>query len=182
MVATMVDRSDLELAMARYLDAFPFDRGRLSAVEEWLASGVGVLHTDSASCHLTASCAIIDDSRRVLVIRHSVIGLWLLPGGHVELADTSIEEGALRELAEETGISSQLIPVDGSALIDVDVHEVRDRRGTAHVHVDFRFGYRIWGSPSLRVDPTEVDEYRWVDVLERPLRRVSTRLAALGGE
>ena len=47
-----------------------------------------------------------DGRRCVLLIKRRVppfVGAWALPGGHVEPGET-IEEGALRELVEETGL------------------------------------------------------------------------------
>ncbi len=54
-----------------------------------------------------ATCVVVIDPRqRVLLVQRSVDprkGEWCLPGGFIEL-DESPEEGALRELAEETGL------------------------------------------------------------------------------
>lgn len=52
--------------------------------------------------------AVFDSDDRLLVTRRSLTlkgfpGAWVLPGGHLEL-DEDLEEGALRELREETGI------------------------------------------------------------------------------
>ena len=50
----------------------------------------------------------IDDSERFLIIRRSDIdergGQWTIPGGHVDDDDRSIEDGASRELEEETDL------------------------------------------------------------------------------
>jgi 8-oxo-dGTP diphosphatase len=54
-----------------------------------------------------ATCVIVNDAReRILLVRRSVepkIGQWCLPGGFLELGETP-EQGAMRELEEETGI------------------------------------------------------------------------------
>ena len=47
---------------------------------------------------------------RVLLVKRNVapkIGEWCLPGGFIELGE-SPEQGALRELAEETGLSGSI--------------------------------------------------------------------------
>ena len=50
----------------------------------------------------------LDDKQRFLIIRRSDIderyGMWTIPGGHIDKKDISIEEGAIRELQEETGL------------------------------------------------------------------------------
>jgi len=52
-----------------------------------------------------------DDAQRVLLVKRSVepqAGKWCLPGGFVEI-DESAEEGCLRELKEETGLSGRIL-------------------------------------------------------------------------
>ncbi len=53
---------------------------------------------------LTVGVRVIatDDAGRVLLVRHSYVAGWHLPGGGVD-ADESAERAARRELAEETG-------------------------------------------------------------------------------
>lgn len=52
--------------------------------------------------------ACLDDKQRFLIIRRSNIdergGQWTIPGGHIDDKDSSIEDGACRELKEETGL------------------------------------------------------------------------------
>ena len=54
---------------------------------------------------VSVAAAIIDDQGRFLAIRRADNGQWEPPGGVLEL-DESIEEGLVREVAEETGLTS----------------------------------------------------------------------------
>jgi 8-oxo-dGTP diphosphatase len=48
--------------------------------------------------------AVVDDRGRILAIRRSDNGHWEPPGGVLEL-DETIEDGLVREIAEETGLT-----------------------------------------------------------------------------
>lgn len=55
----------------------------------------------------TASILIVQDNK-VLLHKHKKLGIWLPPGGHVEL-DEDPNQAALREAKEETGLDVELI-------------------------------------------------------------------------
>lgn len=95
--------------------------------------------------HFTASALVVAPAtRRVLLIAHPTLGLWLQPGGHIEAEDSSAEEAARREVREETGILAHLDAV----LFDVDVHEIPARKTQPeHRHFDLRFLARTEGEP-----------------------------------
>jgi 8-oxo-dGTP diphosphatase len=61
---------------------------------------------------VSVAAAIIDDDGRFLVIRRADNGRWEPPGGVLEL-DESIEDGLLREVAEETGLTVEAIALTG---------------------------------------------------------------------
>lgn len=61
---------------------------------------------------LAASCAVIRDGRILLAQRTSPSLVWSFPGGVVE-AGERLEAAALRELAEETGVSARIIGLAG---------------------------------------------------------------------
>ena len=58
-----------------------------------------------------ATClVVVDNKERILLVKRSAepkIGFWCLPGGFIELGETP-EQGALRELKEETCLSGKI--------------------------------------------------------------------------
>ncbi|MGH8882874.1 MAG: NUDIX domain-containing protein, partial [Stackebrandtia sp.] len=65
--------------------------------------------------HATASVFLFaraENSWHVGLIRHPRLGKWMLPGGHVE-PDENPAEAALREVAEETGLTARFLPGPG---------------------------------------------------------------------
>lgn len=72
-----------------------------------------------------------DDDKRVLLVRHSYIKGWYLPGGGVEGGE-SIDEAARREVREEAGIAAE----GGLVLLNVYLNEEatgRDHIGLFHL-------------------------------------------------
>jgi len=101
---------------------------------------------------------------RVLLVRHDVVDMWVLPGGEVD-GDESFREAARRELGEEAGIDATF---DGLGML---------------ARVEFRCdGNSTWGvlpvfqgrarSTTLEVaDPDgEISEARWFDTLPEDAR------------
>ncbi len=128
-------------------------RRRLQRVEETSAGGVVLDHAGP-----DASAALIGriDRRGRL--------LWSLPKGHLE-AGESPEAAAVREVAEETGITGEVVAPLGS--IDfwfvADGHRVHK---TVHHYLLLRVG------GELSDEDIEVSEVAWV-----PLREAMERLA-----
>lgn len=111
--------------------------------------------------------------KRILLIHHRDLDMWLPLGGHVEL-DEDPEQAALREAKEESGLEVQLLgerpptTSDGTrALIAprfLDIHRINE----THQHI----GMIYWARPkttSLTLAAKEHFAIRWcsIDDMER---------------
>jgi 8-oxo-dGTP pyrophosphatase MutT (NUDIX family) len=93
--------------------------------------------------HITASAMVVNrDKKYTLLLHHAKLNRWLQPGGHLDDADYSPAEGALREACEESGIATLSLVTE--KLFDVDVHAIPARgigvaAEAAHLHYDVRY-------------------------------------------
>jgi len=128
--------------------------------------------------HITTSGLVLSpDGERLLVVHHRRLGRWLLPGGHVEDSDATIDVAAAREVLEETGIA-----VTDGHLGGADVHGIPAKgHEPYHLHHDLLFTFRAT-SEEVQVSheshavawrrPDEFDRYGIPDNVRRAWRRV----------
>lgn len=106
--------------------------------------------------HVTSSAIVVDAQGRVLLHRHKRLGTWLQPGGHVDPGERP-EDGALREVLEETGLVAAH-PDDGPRILHVDVHQ--GPRG--HVHLDLRYLLHADGEAAFAPAEGESTAIAWL--------------------
>jgi len=110
----------------------------------------------------SVSVALRDAERRVLLARHVEGGVWVLPGGAIEPAETPAD-AAVREMYEETGLLVRLTSLvgvfGGPELI------VRYRNGHRTSYVMSVFEAEI-SSGTAQPDATELLEVRFVSETE----------------
>lgn len=95
--------------------------------------------------HLTASALVLDPSlTRALLCFHRKGQFWVQPGGHLDPEDADPRAGALRELAEETGVRRPLRALPDP--VDIDRHALSSAFGRCAVHVDL--GYAVVADPA----------------------------------
>ncbi len=131
-----------------YRHAFPAE----NEVVDWIVALVEQ-HADcfERTCrpgHITGAAWILSpDRRRCLLTHHRKLDRWLQLGGHAD-GQTLVEEVALREAREESGMTGfDFVPIAGALVpLDLDVHEIPARFDAdgrqiedAHQHHDVRF-------------------------------------------
>jgi 8-oxo-dGTP pyrophosphatase MutT (NUDIX family) len=135
-----VNREELLAALARHAPSEAREEESLSRMRRFAAAPEDPFARGNPEGHVTASAVVArPDGAAFLLVFHRKLSRWLQPGGHVEEADASAFEAALREAREETGIASFGTPI-GEEILDVDVHAIPARgRDPAHFHFDVRY-------------------------------------------
>jgi len=126
-----------------------------------------VLHHTDYDTRLAAYAVIVDDHDRVLLAlwNEAAQPLWTLPGGGVELQE-SVEEGAVREVREETGYDVELGRLLGVDTLVVPPEERTVDRGRWFKGIRVVFEATIIGGQlRVEVDGT-TDEARWFPLSE----------------
>ncbi|WP_328679201.1 NUDIX hydrolase [Streptomyces sp. NBC_00343] len=113
--------------------------------------------------HVTASALVIDPEQgRVLLTLHKKLRMWLQMGGHCEPEDTSLEEAALREATEESGITGLTLLPGGP--VRLDRHPIPP---PCHCHYDVQ--YAVLAPPgAVQEISDESLDLRWFPYDEVP--------------
>jgi 8-oxo-dGTP pyrophosphatase MutT (NUDIX family) len=147
LLISMHRRPLLEL-LARYRRVFPSERHVVDRIGALVDAHVDCFERTCRPGHITGSAWIVSaDRRQALLVHHRTLNRWLQLGGHAD-GQSQVDEVALREAREESGMSGfDFVPIDGTLLpLDIDVHEIPARFDAAgrliedaHEHHDVRF-------------------------------------------
>jgi 8-oxo-dGTP diphosphatase len=130
-----------------------------------------VLHYTDYDSRLAAYAVMVDERARILLALWTETGtpLWTLPGGGVELEET-VEEGAVREVLEETGYDVELV-----RLLGVETHLVppaeRSReadRGRWLRGIRVLYEAAVVGGALRNEVDGSTDEARWIPLADVP--------------
>nr|VFK47327.1 MAG: ADP-ribose pyrophosphatase YjhB, NUDIX family [Candidatus Kentron sp. TC] len=110
------DRENYRVLRAIAMEIFALQTGQ--SVER-----MEKMHAPLFSRPTPLSCgegAVIDDKGNMLLMQRPDSGLWILPGGLLEVGETPAE-GVAREVLEETGVHCEIIGLVGLFNVDFDV-------------------------------------------------------------
>ena len=134
--------------LARYCQAFPGEAPVVDRICSLVEAHADCFERTCRPGHITGAAWILSpDRRRCLLAHHRKLDRWLQLGGHAD-GQWCVEEVALREAREESGLAAfEILPIDGALIpFDVDVHQIPpryDAHGSlaedAHEHHDIRF-------------------------------------------
>src|SRR5262245_10301728 len=134
--------------LARYRATFPAEADVIDRISALVERHVDCFDRTCRPGHITGAAWILSaDRRRCLLTHHRKLDRWLQMGGHAD-GQWHVEEVALREAREESGLDRfDFVPIDGKLMpLDVDVHQIPARHDAsgqlvedAHEHHDVRF-------------------------------------------
>jgi 8-oxo-dGTP pyrophosphatase MutT (NUDIX family) len=148
----------------------PAQRDRAVEYRDFLEAHADGVWRECRVGHITASALVVDSSgEHILLTLHPKVRRWLQLGGHLELQDAGVREGAVREVIEESGLRSGRI---SAAPVRLDRHLVPCGRGSAgerssseHLDMQFIVQARELFSPVIS---SESEDLRWFSRTELP--------------
>ena len=101
----------------------------------------------------------IDEDEQILLVRRLTDdernGQWTIPGGHIEDEDTSIEEGAVRELFEEANLTCSVADLMFLGEPKPEKYYFWTTKWSGDVNVD---------KPNPKTGEIEHDAYKWATI------------------
>ncbi len=183
-----VHNHQITAAAREYLERWPTEEHRLSMLLEALQKNLPLYGREqfAAGGHVTCGAAVLNEVGELLFILNRRLGRWLLPGGHLDAIDSALQAVALRELAEETGIteSSIVASLNQSRPIDIGIYMVpanTQRKEPAHWHADFCFAFMV-RNPEFHLQSTEIGGYKWLRSYEHLIPDLCSKIQAITQE
>ena len=154
----MSDRQSLITELIEYQPFNILEGAHVSSVVQFMRENDDCFERSNLAGHLTGSGWIVDDSySHCLLIHHKKLNRWLQPGGHAD-GNQNIQQVALKEVEEETGIKD-ILPVAG--IFDVDVHLIPGHKGIPeHYHYDIRYLFITSKQTPLMISD-ESNDLKW---------------------
>lgn len=155
--------------LERYEAQYPDERDVVGRIRRLVKTSPDCFERTCRPGHVTGSAWVLShDQNRCLAVHHRKLGRWLQPGGHAD-GQSEIEQVALREVREESGLTKLELAGSGSLIVplDIDVHLIPTLLSTAgsvvedaHEHHDIRFLVQAAAGQQLVVSD-ESHEVRW---------------------
>jgi 8-oxo-dGTP pyrophosphatase MutT (NUDIX family) len=154
------DDVSLQESLLSYASIYPGD-DHVANCLSFLANASDPFDRQHESGHFTGSAWLVDaSSKRVLLTHHRKLNRWLQLGGHAD-GDNDLAAVALREAAEESGLSDLTVERN---IFDVDRHWIPERSNEpGHWHYDVRYVVRAGAHDTFAVSDESLD-LAWVSI------------------
>ncbi len=130
--------------------------------------------------HVTASGIIINDDMEILLIYHNACKKYLQPGGHIDDNDINVQNAALREVFEETGLKNVTLHPwheKNNSPINIDIHKINirpEKKEDEHFHFDFMFIFKT-SEKNINLQIEEVSDFKWISIENFSIYNIDNR-------
>lgn len=147
-----------------YNDQEKFDK---EVMIEFIEKNPNCLTRENKVGHFTASSWVVNNKRdKVLMIYHNIYKSWAWTGGHSDGIE-NLQEVALREVTEETGINNLKLLEDGIFSIEslpVTAHVKKGKYVGAHIHFNVTYLIEADENEELVVCQDENSGVKWIAI------------------
>ena len=166
-------KNNVEKIFEEYILIFPNEKEKLNQFSEFLKTNRNnqLFNRKNFEGHITASGYIISlKERKILLLEHKQLNVYVQPGGHIESVDNSILAAAKREIFEETGLKNlKLINISKNldVPLDINTHYIpkNDKKNEdEHYHHDFTYLFIVNHIRDINIDKNESDNYKWCGI------------------
>ena len=123
---------------------------------------------------------VFNPNGQILMTKHTAGGLWVLPGGHVEIWE-SLQDAIVRELQEEFGLEARFFDIDADEILrhkgrklkhhplPITTYELSytNKEGKDKSRAESIFlmetDFIDTNNKDLKIQTSEISEYQWFD-------------------
>ena len=151
----------LRTLLNNYQKHYPDEKLVIEKTLNFLNNSVDCFSRSNTSGHFTGSGWLTDKSRRwVVMTHHKKLNKWLQLGGHAD-GNKNLQEVALEECIEESGL--QNIEVVSSEIFDIDIHTIPQYENIPkHLHFDVRFLFEAEKDAEDIIVSNESNDVAWI--------------------
>ena len=136
------NRAELSEAIGAFRPENEQEEADKKGILAFLAANENAFTRDNIIAHMTASAWVVNHDRtKVLMVYHKIYDSWSWTGGHAD-GEENLLAVALREVTEETGVSS-VTPVSDDIfsleILTVDGHEKHGSYVPSHLHMNVTY-------------------------------------------
>lgn len=176
-----ISDAEIRAVVADYLERYPEETELLAEPVRQLTVGEGFASRHTFPMHVTVGALLVRGDE-VLLVDHRAYGILLQPGGHLEPDDVTLNDAALRELVEETGVDADAVLPTSQTPAYIEYGQVParpDKDEPAHYHLDFGFAFTTARAEVGPLQESEVTGAGWYP-LPAAERLVGPRIARAG--